>query len=71
MSLPSDQTAQPDPRIKPVMSANHALLVGELIGAAKSLSLDAEPLLDDKGNYMATFRVKRPSGNYLVTVVPE
>lgn len=66
------------------MSPNHALLVGMTAGALSQTLATAlvetpadlgeiavEIMDDEEGNHLDTFRVRRNSGSYLVTVRPE
>lgn len=62
--------------------ANHALLVGLVLGALMKVGADlqlqkdelgefmVEPLMED-GSYTNQLRIMRPSGSYLVTIEPE
>lgn len=56
---------------KPPQGPNHALLVGEVMGALMAAGIDAKPIIDDKRNYLDTLAVSRPSGTWLVRVAPE
>ena len=56
------------------VDADHALLVGALMGAimqAREVGFDytVEPLDDEEGTHLATFAINAPSGRYFVQVV--
>jgi hypothetical protein len=58
----------------PPVDADHALLVGALVGAImnaheEGFLYDARVLDDEHGNHLATFEIMAPSGRYLVHVV--
>lgn len=50
---------------------NHALLIGEALGALMAAGLFAEVIDDEHGTHLDTIRVQRPSGTWLVRVEPE
>lgn len=53
------------------MDGNHALLTGEILGALWNSGLDANPVIDEDGDYTYTIIVKRPSGNWRLTIAPD
>lgn len=55
------------------LDADHALLVGSLIGLAMRAQAEGsffqvQALVDDAGNYLAMFGITTPSGWYLIRV---
>lgn len=56
----------------PPVGSNHALLIGELIGAVARTQLGFLTILDDvDGVHTDAFLIERPSGTWRVTVKPE
>ena len=56
-----------------IESDNHALLIGQVLGALGLASIDAEPIMadDDSTAFTNEIRVRRPSGTYVVAVYVE